>query len=313
MKGLKTVSRRGIAARTGLQVRHTGKKFGFQYCTTEPQDLLDDPDVDLVTVLTRHDSHAQHASQALNAGKHVFVEKPLAVDEDQLRSISKAYLRSRSDSDTGPLLMVGFNRRFSPLARWLKERLAGIGEPIVVNCVVNAGSLPSGSWVDDPIEGGGRIIGEVCHFVDLVQYLTSSLPVRVFAERIGRDDGDDSLVATLTMANGAIAGITYVAGGDRRYPRERVEVFGGGAAGAIENFRSAVFIRSGKRQGRRGRGSADRGHRAELQELVQRIRDGAPQPVDFDEYVSTTLATFALERSLRSRASELVEFVTSPG
>ena len=312
MKGLNTLSRRGIAARTGLQVRHTGKKFGFQYCTTETQDLLSDSDVDLVTVLTRHDSHASHVIEALRAGKHVFVEKPLAIDEGQLHSISEAYRKSRSDSDGGPLVMVGFNRRFSPMARWLKERLAGIGEQIVVNCVVNAGSLPSGSWVDDPIEGGGRIVGEVCHFVDLVQYLTSALPVRVFAERIGRDNGDDSLVATLTMANGAIASITYVAGGDRRYPRERVEVFGGGAAGAIDNFRSAVFMRNGKRQSRKARGSIDRGHGSELQELVGRIREGGPPPVGFDEYVSTTLATFALERSLRSRTSELVEYTNSP-
>ena len=306
LNNLKTISKMGIAARTGLRAKQSGEKFNFRYCTTEPRDIIENPDVDLVTILTRHDSHAFLAAEVLDAGKHVFVEKPMAMDESQITLISDAYHRSRTEGGHGPHLMVGFNRRFSPTARWLKERLDGIAEPLSVNCVVNAGDLEDDSWVGDPVEGGGRIVGEVCHFIDLVQYLTSSTPVRVFAESVG-SEGDDSLVATLTMASGAVAGITYVARGDKRYPRERIEVFGGGAVGAIENFRSAMFIRGGRRQTRRGRGSVDRGHRAEIEMLVGQIETAGPTPVELKEYVSTTLATFALERSLRSRQSELVE------
>ena len=313
MKRVKSLTPRGIVSNTGLNARHAGKKFGYAYCATDFRELLDDQVVDLVLVLTRHDSHAQLVIEALKSGKHVFVEKPLAMDLEQLRSVEAAY-RDACDSASArgvrpPIVMVGFNRRFSPFTVWVKERFRHIAEPLSVNCVVNAGPLPADSWVNDPVEGGGRIIGEVCHFVDMVQHLTSSAPARVYAERAveGKSKTDDSVVSTLTMVDGSIATIAYLARGDKRHSRERVEVFGGGAVGTIDNFNSASFIYNGRRHRRRNRISVDRGHLGELQALSDAITRGASPPVAFTEFVATTLATFAMERSLVSGRPEAVD------
>jgi polar amino acid transport system substrate-binding protein len=294
---------RGIAEREGTDTdhsgRHAGRKFGFEYCTTDYRELLADPEIDLVMVLTRHGSHAHFMVEALRAGKHVYVEKPLAINEEQLRSIVEAYNEAQENART--ILFVGFNRRFSPFARWLKERFTNVAEPLAVHCTVNAGPVPSDHWVHDPEQGGGRIIGEVCHFVDLIQYLTDSIPVRVYAETLSSDGykPSDNVVITLKMANGAIGSITYVAGGDKRHPRERVEVFGGGAVGVIENFKAATFTCRGHKKRIRNWLSIDRGHQGEIEALLDAIRNGGPAPVAFEEYVYTTLATFVIEESLR--------------
>jgi polar amino acid transport system substrate-binding protein len=296
MKGLKGIRFRGVATSTGLSARHVADKFGFEYCTTDYHEILNDPEIALVFILTRHGSHAHLVAEALRAGKHVFVEKPLALNLEQLREVVETFNVQRSN-----VLTVGFNRRFSPLAKWLKDRFAGAAEPLAVHCTVNAGPVPPDHWTHDPEQGGGRIIGEVCHFVDLIQYLTGSVPVRVYAETLESPgyQPSDNVVITLKMANGAIGSITYVAGGDKRYPRERVEVFGGGAVGVIENFKAATFIRGGRKKRIRNWLSVDRGHRGEVEALLSAIRNGGPAPVDFEEYVYTTLATFAVEESLR--------------
>ncbi|MBI4219814.1 MAG: bi-domain-containing oxidoreductase, partial [Chloroflexi bacterium] len=186
LRQLKNVSLRGVVTRTGLTARTVGTRHGFDYCTSDHQELLGDPRVDLVLVMTRHDSHASLAAAALAAGKHVFVEKPLAITPEQLQTVAEAYRASRqAGSPTagspasgrgglrpGPLLMVGFNRRFSPHATWLKEKFAASPAPLSVTSIVNAGALDPASWLADRTIGGGRIIGEVCHFVDLAAYLT---------------------------------------------------------------------------------------------------------------------------------------------
>lgn len=312
MKGLKGLHFRGVATATGLSARHVADKFGFEYCTTDYHEILNDPEITLVFILTRHGSHAHLVAEVLRAGKHVFVEKPLALNLKQLQKVVAVYAEVQRGggakessplppSTSAPLLMVGFNRRFSPFTRWLKERFAGVAEPLAVHCTVNAGPVPPDHWTHDPEQGGGRIIGEVCHFVDLIQYLTGSLPVRVYAETLesGGYKPSDNVVITLKMANGAIGSITYVAGGDKRYPRERVEVFGGGAVGVIENFKAATFVRGGRKKSIRNWFSVDRGHRGEVEALLDAIRNGGPAPVTFEEYVYTTLATFAMEESLR--------------
>ncbi|MGY4706891.1 bi-domain-containing oxidoreductase [Candidatus Bipolaricaulota sp. J31] len=295
----KGVRLKGIATATGHSGRHAGKKFGFEYCTTDYRELLADPDIDLIMVLTRHGSHAHFVVEALKGGKHVYVEKPLAVNEEQLRAIVEAYREARAEGER--ILFVGFNRRFSPFTRWIKRWFAGIAEPLAVHCTVNAGPVPPDHWVHDPEQGGGRIIGEVCHFVDLIQYLAGSVPVRVYAETLDSEayKPSDNVVITLKMANGSIGSITYVAGGDKSFPRERVEVFGGGAVGVIENFRSATFVRNAKRRRKRNFLAIDRGHRGELEALFAAIRAGRGAPVAMEDYVATTLATFAMEKSLR--------------
>nr|WP_232619275.1 bi-domain-containing oxidoreductase [Acetomicrobium sp. S15 = DSM 107314] len=289
---------KGIATTTGHSGRHAGGKFGFEYCTTDYKELLADPEIDLIIALTRHSSHAHFVTEALRAGKHIYVEKPLAINEEQLRIVAKAY--DEAQKENGSVLFVGFNRRFSPYVRWLKEHFSSIIEPLAVCCTVNAGPVASDHWVHDPEQGGGRIIGEVCHFVDLVQFLTGSVPVRVYAETLESKayKPSDNVVITLKMDNGAISSIAYVAGGDKSYSREKVEVFGGGTVGLIDNFKKAVFVRGGRRKVKKSFLSIDRGYEGEFEALISAIERGGPPPVAFEEYVKTTMATFAIEQSL---------------
>lgn len=297
LSGLSGVRLRGVVTASGLTARHAAAKFGFAYCATDHCQILDDPETILVIVATRHGAHARLAAAALAAGKHVFVEKPLALDLAQLRAVVSA-----ARAHPAARLLVGFNRRFSPFARWLKERFAGCAEPLAVHCTVNAGPVLPDHWTHDPEDGGGRIVGEVCHFVDLIQYLTGALPVRVYAETLSSPGyaPSDNVAISLKMSNGALGSITYVAGGDKAHPRERVEVFGGGAVGVIDNFRAASFTRRGRRQQTRRWLGVDRGHRAALAALLEAVRSGGPAPVVLDEHVATTLATFAIEESLRT-------------
>jgi predicted dehydrogenase len=318
MKGVPGLEFSGVASASGLTSRHVGDRFGFKYCTTDYSEVLRDPQTDLVFILTRHGSHAKLAAEAMRAGKHVFVEKPLAISEEQLQEVIAAFAEAPGPGPDGarPLLMVGFNRRFSPFTAWIKAQFAGAAEPISVHCTVNAGYVPPDSWVHHPEDGAGRIIGEVCHFIDLIQYLTGSLPVRVYAETLatGGCRPSDNVIVTLKMANGALGSISYLAGGDKRFPRERVEVIGGGCVGVIENFRAASFTKNGRTRTRRNWLSVDRGHRNEIIALVQAIQRRASAPVSFEDYLSTTRTSFAIEASLRTRAPvELPgSFATTP-
>jgi predicted dehydrogenase/threonine dehydrogenase-like Zn-dependent dehydrogenase len=293
---------RGAASSMAASARYAAEKFGFEYCTSDYQELLEDPDVHLVFVMTRHGSHARIAGEALRRGKHVFVEKPLALTPQQLQEITKT-LEAAADSARSsiPLFMVGFNRRFSPFATWLKEGFAGVTDPLTILCTVNAGPVAADSWVHSPEEGGGRIIGEICHFVDLIQHFTSCPPRRVYAETLksSRYERSDNLVITLKMANESIASITYVSSGDKAYSRERIEVFGGGTVGFIEDFKAAALVHQGRTKRIRNWFRVDRGHLAEIQALLSAIREGGRQPVSWAEYVYTTLATFAVEESLK--------------
>lgn len=291
---------RGLATSSGMTGHHIGRKYGFALCSTRASEILGDPEIDLVLILTRHGSHAGLVRQALEAGKHVYVEKPLALDEQQLAEVEQAYSKASGQ------LMVGFNRRFAPTTVAALGRLEALTGPLTVVMRVNAGYAPPESWVHDPEEGGGRIIGEVCHFVDLAQALTRSLPVSVYAESVeatGRGLVENDTVAiTIRMADGSLATILYTAGGDKAFSRERVEVFGGGAACVIENFKTMEWSQDGRRR-RSGHGlsAVDRGHRAEMHVLIDRLRRGEPMPVPFEEYVATTRATFAALESLRLR------------
>ncbi len=298
MKGIKGLDYRTIATSSGLSSRSMGQKFGFGRATTVTGEVFSDPEVDLVFIFTRHGSHAHLTAEALQAGKHVFVEKPLTLTLDELRAVKAAYQAAPAN----PIVMVGFNRRFSPFTQWLKKKMGVMPEPVSVNCLVNAGSVPADSWIHDPQQGGGRIMGEVCHFVDLIQYLSDSVPVRVYAETMGAGahQPSDNLTVTLKMANGSLGSITYVAGGDKRHPRERVEVVGGGAVGVIHNFTKASLTRGGRIQSKRNWLSVDRGHQGEIVALVNAIQSGGPAPVAFEEYLYTTLATLAMEESLKT-------------
>jgi predicted dehydrogenase/threonine dehydrogenase-like Zn-dependent dehydrogenase len=288
----------GVATSTGLKARHVAEKYGFSYFTSDYRELLEDERINMVFILTRHGSHAPLVCEALKAGKHVFVEKPLCVNETQLNEV--IHTHDSRLTTRGSILMVGFNRRFAPAARWLKDKFYSVNEPLMVHMTVNAGYVPPDSWVYDPEEGGGRIIGEVCHFVDLAQYLTGSLPKEVFATSLGgtgyRDS--DNVNISLTMEKGSMVSIAYVANGDKLFPRERVEVFGGGAVGVIDNFKKGFFYRGGKKRKFGGLG-VDRGHKGELEAFFDALKEGR-QPVDVKEYIATTLTSFAIEKAVRA-------------
>lgn len=304
IRKMPSINLRGVATATGASGRHTGDKFGFEYCTTDHQAILTDPEIDCVIIATRHDLHARLAIEALNHGKDVFVEKPLALSLSELKEIVAAYRQNAGR------LMVGFNRRFSPFSIKAKDLLSAVSEPLVVNYRVNAGFIPRESWVHDPSEGGGRILGEVCHFVDLAQFLTGSFPVKVYAEtrsNAGRYAPEENVVVTIAFKDGSIASIVYVASGDRAFPRERIEVFGGGSVCVIENFKSLVFTKGSKRK-RAWKFNKDSGHRDEFSAFFSALQKGEALPVDFEDYIHATLTTFCIQESLAKGVPILIDF-----
>lgn len=296
IKSIPGIRLKGLATATGSSGQHTGRKWGFEYCTTDYTDLLKDPEIDGLIIVTRHDSHASLVIEGLNSGKAVFVEKPLALNEEELEAITKTYQQSCGR------LMVGYNRRFSSFSRQAQSWLSRIGGPWVIDCRVNAGSISPESWVLDWDEGGGRIIGEVGHFIDLIQYLTGSHPCRVFTSSIsGRGvscRGEDNIIINLEYSDGSVAGITYTSAGDRSFPRERVEIFGGGSVCLIDNFRLVSLTRAGKVR-KSKKMNIDRGHRDEFLTFFAAIKEGRGFPVDFQEYLYTSIATFRIRDSLR--------------
>jgi len=305
LKGVEGAVLHAVATSTGVTGEHIARKFNLAYCTTETDRVLNDPDIDLVMILTRHSSHAGLVCQALAAGKHVFVEKPLAITSQQLDEVVATY-QSQIANRKSQILAVGFNRHFAPTTQFAIERLSRVGRPLMVTVRANVGYIPPDVWVHDQAQGGGNIVGEACHFVDLIQALTGALPVEVSAQAVRGDSdaviAEDNVVLTLKMADGSVGTITYTTLGDKAYQRERVEVFGGGAACAIENFKTAAWSQGGRRQ-RLGNwvSGVDRGHHAEMQALIEAIRSGEPFPVPFESYVATTRATFAAMESLRTR------------
>ncbi|MBW3536018.1 MAG: zinc-binding dehydrogenase, partial [Gemmatimonadetes bacterium] len=293
----------GVCTATGASAHHAAKKFGFRYATTEVEELLADPGVDVVAVATRHHLHAPQIVAALEEGKHVFCEKPPALDEDGLADVVRAHA-SAGDR----LLAVGYNRRFAPMAVAMREALAGAGEPLMVHARVNAGFIPPDHWTQDPAVGGGRIIGEGCHFVDLLAFLTGSLPVRVSARGVA-DGGryrEDNVVLTLDFADGSVGSVTYVASGDRGLGKERVEAFGGGVAAALDDWRRLDVHRGGKRTGETSRLRQDKGHRGEWEALARALREGGRPPIALESLVATSLATFGAVRSHRSGEAEAI-------
>jgi predicted dehydrogenase len=300
IKHIRGVELLGVCAAGGSHARHAAEKFGFRYCSTEEQRILDDPDVNTLVIATRHHLHATQVLAALEAGKNIFCEKPLCLSEIDLAEIVRAY--AGRDSSHNPVLMVGFNRRFAPMAIKMKAFLRQIREPLALHYRVNAGYISPDHWVNDPEQGGGRILGEVCHFVDLLSFLADAPPVEVQARSVTSLEqySDDNIVISLRFANGSQGTISYLANGDRSYSKERVEVFGGGAVAMLEDFRRLELVRHGRKQTFRSRFHQDKGHRTELSAFAAAVCGGGELPIPFDQIVSTTLATC---RAVESRSS----------
>ncbi|HXG60974.1 MAG TPA: bi-domain-containing oxidoreductase [Planctomycetota bacterium] len=268
-------------------------KFGFESVTTDEDALFADPEIKAIFIATRHDQHARLAIRALRAGKHVFVEKPLGIALEEIESVERALAEAPSPP---PLLMVGFNRRFSPLSRAVREFFADTATPRTVSVRFNAGTLPPGHWAADDAIGGGRIVGEACHGIDLATYLVGAPPARVFAEAV--PGADDRCFITLRHTDGSVSCVAYLSGGDRGIPKERVEVFGGGRVAVIDDFREACFSVEGRiRRQRRWR--RDKGHRDELAAFAELILRGGEAPVSWPELRAVSLTALLAVRSLR--------------
>ena len=301
-----------VCSPKGSHSRHAAQKFGFRLCTTDKQQILHDPDINTVVIATRHDLHASLVLASLHAGKHIFCEKPLCLTREELDEIIQAHTTARGKSRC--FLMVGFNRRFAPMASRMKAFLETIHEPLVMHYRVNAGSLPPGHWVDDSQEGGGRIISEVCHFIDFLSFLAGALPVEVQTHTPGGGSrlGDDNVVISLKFSNGSQGTISYLVNGDRSFSKERVEVFGGGATAVLEDFRRLELRGRGRRQVFRSWLRQDKGHAAEWKAFVHAIKTGGEAPIPFEEIVATTLATFGVIESRSSGKPQPVARVSYP-
>jgi predicted dehydrogenase/threonine dehydrogenase-like Zn-dependent dehydrogenase len=286
-----------VCAANGSHAQHVERKFGFRNCTTDEAQLIHDPAINTVVIATRHHLHAKQVLAALATGKHVFCEKPLCLSEEELHSIVIAYLGIPAAER--PTLMVGFNRRFAPMAARMKSFLAPISEPLALHYRINAGYLPPNHWVNDREQGGGRILGEVCHFVDLLMFLAASPIVEVEARAVGNSGrycGDNVLVS-LRFANGSEGTISYLANGDRAFSKERIEVFGGGSTAVLEDFRRLELVRNGRKEILRSRWRQDKGHRGEWAAFVQAVQRQSQVPIPFEELVCSMLATLRLDES----------------
>ncbi|GLI36439.1 bi-domain-containing oxidoreductase [Desulforhabdus amnigena] len=281
-----------VASSGGVSAVHFGKKFGFQQATTEAETILSHEEIDTVVIATRHNTHARFVCEALRAGKHVFVEKPLCLTLDELAEIQDT-VASLPASPAPPKVMVGFNRRFAPQVRKMKELLSGVQGPKSFIMTVNAGQIPGDHWTQDPAVGGGRIIGEACHFIDLLRFLAGSAITRYDAAYVGEDRLRDKATLTLGFADGSLGTVHYFADGHKSFPKERLEVFCGGRVLQLDNFRKLRgFGWKGFRKMNLWR--QDKGQAACAAAFVEAVKEGKPGPIPLEELVEVSRVTIHL-------------------
>ena len=280
------LSLHAVATASGESARETGEKYGAQYATTDYSELITDDEIDLLVVATRHGTHAEIAIEALTAGVDVHVEKPIGLDADELAAVVEA------EQASSARLMIGYNRRFSAAAMELNDRFADPETPVVAQYRINTDRLPEDHWVYDSDAGGGRIVGEVCHFVDFLQYVTGERPETVFAASPSIEDGsrpDDNVQCVVQFDDGSQATITYTSMGDDSVAKERVEIFGDDGVEVVDNFK-----------GGRLKLRQDKGFSGEFEAFADAIRSGDRSPIPMADIVATSRTTFAIEMSLRT-------------
>ena len=284
-----------VVTSRGITSKNVAEKFGFNGCSSDKKDVSENKNINTVFIATPHSSHADLVIHSLESGKNVFVEKPLAVSLEELHKIID--VKSKNDHP----LMVGFNRRFAPISISVKKEFESADEPLVVNIRVNAGFIPKDHWTQIPEIGAGRIIGEICHFIDLMQFFTNSDPVKVYADCIQSDNEklklDDNIAIVVKFKNGSVGNLTYLANGDPSLPKELVEVFGAGKVGIINNFQNGSLHIGNKSKSLKSTG---KGHQQEIQEFLKAIKEGKDSPISFRSICLTTLTTFKIIDSLKT-------------
>lgn len=300
----KDVVLKGVMTSTSTSSRSVADRFGFEFCTGNEGDILDNDEINTVFVATRHDTHGYYVKKALEAGKNVYVEKPLCLKRENLSQIRDTYhtLITNNDlqitSSAKPLLMVGYNRRFSPLAQIIKEKITT--GPMSMIYRINAGMIPSDSWVQDTEVGGGRILGEVCHFVDFLTFVNGSSPVSVYA--VAMDDANnhnDTLTVSLKYGNGSVSSIQYFADGSKSLPKEYVEIYSHGVTAVLNDFRELKIYGKG-RPYKKKLVSQDKGQKREVRLFLDAVKNGGKTPILLAEIFSASQVCFAVLESIRS-------------
>lgn len=286
---------RGLVTASGRTAQGVAKQFGFSFCADDFNEILT-ADTDAVVVTSRHDTHAESVVAALSAGKHVYVEKPLALSVEELREIHQAYQVNGNKQ-----LMVGFNRRFAPLTQTVKKHFSSSRSPLIVTIRVNAGVIPRDHWIQDPVTGGGRIIGEGCHFIDLASAIIGQNPKSVYSIATSKADKsamlNDNVIITLTFEGGSIATINYTADGAKAMKKESIEVFGGGRSAIIHDFKEVELFEGDSKIERNKLMAQDKGQKAMLNSWVTGLKDGTPC-VSYECLMKTSLATILAVESL---------------
>lgn len=294
---------RTIATSGGLSGAIQGRASGFEQASTDVDAIFSDPAINVVSIVTRHDQHASLVCRALDANKHVFVEKPLALTGAEVDAIRAAYARAQSVGNA-PGVMVGFNRRFAPHVVRMKELIAGIREPKSFIMTMNAGAIPAGHWTHDPRTGGGRIVGEACHLIDLMRFLANAPIVSVQARRMGENAAEaiveDKAAIILGFADGSFGTIHYLANGSTRFPKERVEIFCAGRVLQLDNFRRLTgYGWPGFR--RMGGWRQDKGQKACAAAFLRAVESGGPMPISAEEIFEVADASIRIAEMLRDQ------------
>lgn len=288
----------GIATNKGNNARNIADKYAFNYCTDKSQDLLKDKNCNTVFIATRHDSHAQYVMDAIQNKKHVFVEKPLCLNEEELEQIKDLQKTSNT------FVMVGFNRRFAPLIQKVKA-LINANQPVAINYRINAGILPPDHWIHNKQIGGGRIIGEACHFIDLAAFIAGSKIKSVSAnEMASANNLRDTLTIHLQFENGSIATISYFSNGSKELNKEYLEIFTNGQSILINDFKELSVY--GKTAKKNNLSSQDKGHKEEVKLFLEAIKKGRTCPIPFDETYNSMLATFKVEESISKNGAQII-------
>ena len=291
---IKEVSLSGVVTRNPANASHIAEKWNFEFAASSARELLESPEFDAVVISTRHDTHASLAIQALQAGKHVFLEKPAALDAEELDRLAAEFARSQL------VLYVGFNRRYAPDSEAAREFVGK--HRVAISCRVHPGPVPPGHWTVEPTQGG-RIIGEICHFVDLLNFIAGSRIVRVSAEAITGSSGtEESVSVSFAHENGSVSALLYGADGDRAFQRERIEIIGAGGVFVIEDFKGHTSTINGKKKRKRRMG-IDRGHQKEIRSFVNSIIAPSHSTNTFDHITDAMAATFALDAAAKAHST----------
>jgi len=286
----------GIISATGTSAHHAAQRYGFGFAASDPDAVFQDPAINLVAILTRHNLHTPQLIKAFKAGKHVYCEKPLAINQRQLEEVIA--LLEKKDQ---PLVMLGFNRRFAPLAKQLKAFIDKRQEPLFAHYRVNASLLPVDHWLTDPNVGGGRIIGEGCHFIDFLTFLVGETPIEVSTMGLP-DNGkysEDNIEMTFRFPDGSLGVVSYLANGDKAYPKEYIEVFSGGRVAALHDWRKLETVAKGRRKVKRHLLRQDKGHRASWQAFLEAVQSEGSPPIPYEQLIGVTQASLAAVESLR--------------